>query len=374
MLDIYLGYFWIKLEIEEKNRKLALGSRFTPGSLKQMKTDLANVMTYLWKRKEKLTDARLFPFFQSIYDGKRLKYNKVPQLEVEGDRKRKLIMPGDLEVMDAWMLQDPRKVETPKHLMLMVGNIFLQLDAARGTSVLRQIRRSYIRRMSDRLTGNPYYKVKGLVCRKTSGRTSKPMDFVVSGEHEVYVIQTLLEVLPRQDCDYCINANPPVPRSQDDKCTCDHIFLQERDLATWRPHQEVWFKKWAWSKDRVESLISELCYLSKTDNVHTNGDIRVTVITSYAMAKLTPDQIAQFSKSSPAQQEKYKRLGELMSPDQVRQATALVSASGREALRGRENKFGSLARAGSKEVVLFDNFARILETYDEAFDNEVGIL
>ena len=36
-----------------------------------------------------------------------------------------------------------------------------------------------------------------------------------------------------------------------------------------------------------------------------------------------------------------------MSRDEVQQATALLSASGREALRGRENRFGSLAKADS---------------------------
>ena len=76
-------------------------------------------------------------------------------------------------------------------------------------------------------------------------------------------------------------------------------------------------------------------------------------------------------EKKPIQQEKYKRLGELMSRDEVRQATALLSASGREALRGRENRFGSLAKADSHDVVLFDNFARILQTYHEGVTEKV---
>ena len=78
-------------------------------------------------------------------------YDKVPQLEVEGDRRRKLIRPGDLEVMDAWNMQNPRQVEDPNHLLYQTGCILLYGDASRGKSVLQQIRRSYIRPVYDPL-------------------------------------------------------------------------------------------------------------------------------------------------------------------------------------------------------------------------------
>ena len=237
-LDIYLGYFWTKLKVEDENRKKSLGSRHTPVTLKQMKTDLENLKTYVWKRKEKLADATFFSYFQAVYDGKKLKYDKVPQLCVEGERKRKLIMPADLELRDAWMMQDPRKVERPTHLLLMVGTILMEADASRGTGVLKQIRRSYFTPLYDG-HGNLTYRVKGLVSRKTSGRGSKPMNFLLSGQHEVYVIRTLLEVLPPPDCQYCVLASPPVPRGQSCKCVCDKIFLCSELI--YAMFQHVWF-------------------------------------------------------------------------------------------------------------------------------------
>ena len=61
----------------------SLGTRFTPESLKQMKTAIQNVLTYMLKKKEKLED---FKFFMGTYNAKRNKYAEVPQERTQGDR------------------------------------------------------------------------------------------------------------------------------------------------------------------------------------------------------------------------------------------------------------------------------------------------
>ena len=57
--------------------KRALGTRYTPDSLKQLKTGLQNMMTFFMKRKEKVED---LIFFMGLYTAKRNKYAVVPIL------------------------------------------------------------------------------------------------------------------------------------------------------------------------------------------------------------------------------------------------------------------------------------------------------
>lgn len=48
-LDVYLGFMFIHLNIEKKDKNKVMGSRYTPGTLKQMKTDLQNMLQYVFK-------------------------------------------------------------------------------------------------------------------------------------------------------------------------------------------------------------------------------------------------------------------------------------------------------------------------------------
>ena len=81
-----------------------------------------------------------------------------------------------------------------------------------------------------------------------------------------------------------------------------------------------------------------------TSKVYTNGSIRPTNLTSMAMTGLTPGQISNsFNlQQTYSEQEKYKRIGEMMSDEEKRVATMINTASGRNALRGFDNEFGSL--------------------------------
>ena len=133
----------------------------------------------------------------------------------------------------------------------------------------------------------------------------------------------------------------------------------------WRPDHQVWFKLQPWSREKLQNLTSEVSKLAGTQNVYTNGSIRPSVMTSLTKGKLTPNQVAQFTHSTPLQQEGYKRLGELMTPEQIRQATALMSASGRMALRGGQNMFGNLKGKTSEDEKMYNNFKKIFEDDDQ---------
>ena len=81
-----------------------------------------------------------------------------------------------------------------------------------------------------------------------------------------------------------------------------------------------------------------------TSKVYTNGSIRPTNLTSMAMTGLTPGQISNsFNlQQTYSEQEKYKRIGEMMSDEEKRVATMINTASGRNVLRGFDNEFGAL--------------------------------
>ena len=245
----------------------------------------------------------------------------------------------------------------------MFGTLCMEHDLTRGARVLRQIRRSFLR-FQYYNDGKMTLNVKGVVKRKTMTGSSKlyePMDFTVNGQLECAIAKRVMEVLPPQGCRYCVCAPVPMPIGQHPNCCCDKIFLQQRDPKKWRPEHTVWFKQSAWSKDKFASLTTEVCNLAKTKRVYTNGSIRATAQTAFQKAKLTPNQVAQFSKSTPAEQEKYKRLGELMTRDEVRQATSLITASGREALRGKDNQFGSLKNTMDPHDEIYKTFKSVFE-------------
>ena len=153
-VDFVLGYFILNIEPAADNR--SLGTRFTPGSLKQIKTGLQNLLSFLLKRSDKIDD---FKFFMGLYIGKRNKYALVPQDRVQGERKRKLIRPEDQALRDIFLTQDVDKVEVPEDLQLIVGTALLEADVSRGTAVLKQIRREYISVQNDD-GGKPMIVVK----------------------------------------------------------------------------------------------------------------------------------------------------------------------------------------------------------------------
>ena len=54
-----------------------------------------------------------------------------------------MIVPEDQVLSDKFLTQDVDQVECPEDLALKVGTVLLEADLARGTSVLKQMRRSF---------------------------------------------------------------------------------------------------------------------------------------------------------------------------------------------------------------------------------------
>ena len=122
-----------------------------------------------------------------LYTAKRNKYAVVPQENVQGDRKRKFIIPTDQELRDKFLTKPVDDVSEPEELLLIVGTAFLEADISRGTAVLGQIRRSFVSVQADD-RGKHYITVKGNTRRKTNNGNSKkykPMNFKIVGELEV---------------------------------------------------------------------------------------------------------------------------------------------------------------------------------------------
>ena len=82
-----------------------------------------------------------------------------------------------------------------------------------------------------------------------------------------------------------------------------------------------------------------------------------------ALIDLTPDQLAHsFNlQKNVAQQEKYKREGEMMTAEEKRAATMINTASGRTALRGLGNKFGPLTLQVNEERKIYDQFNKVMK-------------
>jgi hypothetical protein len=363
-LDFVLGFFIISLVPAADKR--ALGTRYTPDSLKQLKTGLQNILKFFLKRKEKVED---LTFFMGLYTAKRNKYAVVPQENVQGDRKRKMIVPTDQELRDRFLTKPVDDVAEPEELLLIVGTILLESDISRGTAVLGQIRRSFVSIKADG-EGKHYIVVKGNARRKTNNGNSKkykPMNFKIMGELEVKAIKKLLDTLPSVGCHNCTLSTPARTVGENSNCVCDHIFLKQRDLLHWRKTDKVWFARQKWSDNKLEKLTAMVSMKAGTAKVYSNGSIRPSNMTSLTMTGMSSDQLAHSFglQQNYGQQEKYKRLGEMMNDDQKRMATMVNTASGRKFLRGGTNEFGSVQQKKDLQPNIYSRFKGLMEGLEE---------
>ena len=363
-LDFFLGFFIISLVPAADKR--ALGTRYTPDSLKQLKTGLQNILKFVLKRKEKVED---LTFFMGLYTAKRNKYAVVPQENVQGDRKRKMIVPTDQELRDRFLTKPVDDVAEPEELLLIVGTILLESDISRGTAELGQIRRSFVSIKADG-EGKHYIVVKGNARRKTNNGNSKkykPMNFKIMGELEVKAIKKLLDTLPSVGCHNCTLSTPARTVGENSNCVCDHIFLKQRDLLHWRKTDKVWFARQKWSDNKLEKLTAMVSMKAGTAKVYSNGSIRPSNMTSLTMTGMSSDQLAHSFglQQNYGQQEKYKRLGEMMNDDQKRMATMVNTASGRKFLRGGTNEFGSVQQKKDLQPNIYSRFKGLMEGLEE---------
>ena len=198
-VDFVLGHFIMDLKPGLDGK--SLGTRYVPDTLKQFKTGLSNVLTYYLKRQDRL-DKEKFPFFSSLYKSKQNKYARVPQEKTTGHRNRRYFTPEDMALRDAFLTQPLDQLKDAEDLLLIAGTAFLEGDMMRGTKVLTQIKRNYIRRVNDK-KGNPMIVVQGNVSRKTmmgSSANYTPMNFKIRGEYEVKAISKMLDTLPPVGC------------------------------------------------------------------------------------------------------------------------------------------------------------------------------
>ena len=247
----------------------------------------------------------------------------------------------------------------PKHLQLKVNAILLENTVARGKDCIQQIRRRYVKVEVDE-EEREVVRIRGNVHKKTmQGRADdfKPLDVVVHGQAEVLqkcalsilifvlfqveIIKKLVKHLPPVGCKYCVNAVPPKPVAVHDRCVCDDIFLQP--LQHWRPSNQTWFARERrgnhWHQDVMKAISEE----AKLGKIYTNGSIRPTVVTELLSAGLSNRHVMEFTgHKSHAMVQKYNRQLEWMNNAEVRQAKMLMNSSGRNALRGGENKFGDV--------------------------------
>ena len=363
-LDFVLGFFIISLVPAADKR--VLGTRYTPDSLKQLKTGLQNILKFFLKRKEKVED---LTFFMGLYTAKRNKYAVVPQENFQGDRIRKMIVPTDQELRDRFLTKPVDVVAEPEELLLIVGTILLESDISRGTAVLGQIRRSFVSIKADG-EGKHYIVVKGNARRKTNNGNSKkykPMNFKIMGELEVKAIKKLLDTLPSVGCHNCTLSTPARTVGENSNCVCDHIFLKQRDLLHWRKTDKVWFARQKWSDNKLEKLTAMVSMKAGTAKVYSNGSIRPSNMTSLTMTGMSSDQLAHSFglQQNYGQQEKYKRLGEMMNDDQKRMATMVNTASGRKFLRGGTNEFGSVQQKKDLQPNIYSRFKGLMEGLEE---------
>ena len=172
------------------------------------------------------------------------------------------------------------------------------------------------------------------------------MNFLVRGQYEVAAIRKLLDTLPPVGCAYCSLAEPAKVLGADPSCVCNHLFLTQRSVLKWRSTDKVWFARSKWSDERLQNLTAMVCKEAGTKKAYSNGSIRPTNLTSMAMTGLTPGQMTESFQLQTTynEQEKYKRIGELMTAEEKRVATVINTASGRNALRGLGNEFGNYSR------------------------------
>ena len=85
----------------------ALGIRFNPDTLKQLKIGLKNMMSFLLYRTDNIDQ---YQFLIGNYTAKRNKYGAVPQEKVQGDRKKVRILQEDLAKRDLFLTKDVENV------------------------------------------------------------------------------------------------------------------------------------------------------------------------------------------------------------------------------------------------------------------------
>ena len=104
-IDLVLGYFFLWLAPQQGSS--ALGKRYVPRTLKNIKTKLQNLLEFFLKRKDFNLRSAEAQFSKSMYEAKQnltAKRAGGPGEGVQGDRERQAFTPADQKRIDAWIL------------------------------------------------------------------------------------------------------------------------------------------------------------------------------------------------------------------------------------------------------------------------------
>ena len=162
-------------------------------------------------------------------------------------------------------------------------------------------------------------------------------------------IEKLLSHLPSIGCKYCVLGLPPAPQAQHKLCTCDDLFLQSRPSLNWRPTDMVWYTRQRRGETWHKNLVPAISLKAGLSKRYTNGSFRPTNITELLLAGFTNREVSEFTgQKNHAIIEQYKRKVELMSEEDKRGVSVLMTASGRRALRGQANMWGAVSVEGGE--------------------------
>ena len=243
----------------------------------------------------------------------------------------------------------------PVDLQLMVGAMLVEATVARGTHCFQQIRRRYVNIEVDE-EGKKVVRVKGNVVRKTlPGRAAEyqPLDVVIHGEQEVSTfiyhclnlsfyqvkaIEKLLSLLPTLGCPKCAFADPPQRLAVDDGCTCDDLFLSLLTEEQLQRSKKTCFRRQRRGREWFAGVLSQISKKAGLSKVYTNSCMRPTVVTELLKAGYDNRQVMSFTgHKTSAMVQHYSRQLEGMQKEEKKRASALLTSSGRNKLRGAPN-------------------------------------
>jgi hypothetical protein len=169
----------------------------------------------------------------------------------------------------------------------------------------------------------------------------------------VATIEKLLHHMPAVGCKHCVFADPPSPIAVAKECTCEDLFLQSIGSLNWRPNNKTWFARQRRGSNWFKALLSNISLRAGLKKKYTNSCLRPSGITSLAAAGYSNREIAQFTGQKTHEViEQYKRNLENLTADQKRDGKMLLCPSGRNLLRGNNNKWGEVnSREGGHSII-----------------------
>ena len=163
---------------------------------------------------------------------------------------------------------------------------------------------------------------------------------------QVATLEKLLYHLPKTGCNKCVWASPPKHPGVDPLDTCEDLFLKAKAVVKWRKTDKEWFERQRRGINWHKELLSRLSYKAGLSRRYTNGSYRPSTITEFSHADYSNGEISQFTgQRSGHIIEGYKKRAKQLSSEQRREASMLMSPSGREVLRGSANKWGQVVKS-----------------------------